>query len=100
MTALAGDEKNWRTCYAYYTCGTPMASEAGADALKGKRDAAKAKALLKDAGYNGERIVMMTPTDQPNANPQPQAVPHDLPQPATSDHLHPLNSRTLTNRPP
>ncbi len=58
MTALAGDEKNWRTCYAYYTCGTPMASEAGADALKGKRDAAKAKALLKDAGYNGERIVM------------------------------------------
>jgi peptide/nickel transport system substrate-binding protein len=36
MTALAGDEKNWKRCFSYYACGTPMASEAGAEPLKGK----------------------------------------------------------------
>ncbi len=98
MTALAGDEKNWRTCYAYYTCGTPMASEAGADALKGKRDAAKAKALLKDAGYNGERIVMMTATDQPIVNAQAQVVSEELRQAGVNVDLQAMDWGTLITR--
>jgi peptide/nickel transport system substrate-binding protein len=65
MTAVAGDKRFWRTCYSFYTCGTPMASEAGADALKGKRDLEKAKALVKAAGYNGERVVVMDASDYP-----------------------------------
>src|SRR5262252_2897618 len=43
LIAIAGDEKNGRTCYSYYTCGTPLASEIGAEALKGKRDFERAK---------------------------------------------------------
>ena len=78
MTALAGEEKNWKTCYSYYACGTAMASEAGADALKGKRDPAKAKAMLKEGGYNGERVVMMTATDQPIVNSQAQVISEEL----------------------
>jgi peptide/nickel transport system substrate-binding protein len=65
MTAVAADPKNWKTCFSYYACDTPMASETGADALKGKRDPAKAKQLLKEAGYNGEKVVVMSATDQP-----------------------------------
>jgi peptide/nickel transport system substrate-binding protein len=42
-----------------------MASEAGAEPLKGKRDLAKVKQMIKDAGYNNERIVVMSATDQP-----------------------------------
>jgi peptide/nickel transport system substrate-binding protein len=78
MTALAGDQKNWKNCYSYYTCGTPMASDAGAQALKGKRDPAKAKELIKEAGYKGERIVVMTATDQPIVNSQAQVVAEEL----------------------
>jgi peptide/nickel transport system substrate-binding protein len=40
-----------------------MASDAGADALKGERDIAKAKQLLKDAGYKGEKVVLIHATD-------------------------------------
>jgi peptide/nickel transport system substrate-binding protein len=78
MTALAGDPKNWKTCYSYFTCGTPMANEAGADILKGKRDPEKAKALIKDSGYAGERIVLLSATDQPIVNSQANVVAEEL----------------------
>ena len=32
MTALAGDPKDWKTCPSFFTCGTPMASNAGSAA--------------------------------------------------------------------
>jgi peptide/nickel transport system substrate-binding protein len=65
LLAIAGDEKNGRTCYSYFTCGTPLSSEAGAEPLKGKRDFARAKKLIQEAGYHGEKIVIVSATDQP-----------------------------------
>ena len=41
------------------------ASEVGSELLKGKRDLAKAKQLIKEAGYKGEKIVILSATDQP-----------------------------------
>jgi peptide/nickel transport system substrate-binding protein len=70
MSALAGDSKNWKTCFSYYTCGTPLSSELGADNLKGKRDLAKAKQLVQEAGYKGERVVLLSATDQPIVHSQ------------------------------
>ncbi|MFI4987284.1 MAG: ABC transporter substrate-binding protein, partial [Alphaproteobacteria bacterium] len=70
MTAVAGDPKNWRTCYSYFPCGTPLSSEAGAEMFKGPRDFDKARALVKEAGYKGERVVIMMATDQPIVNAQ------------------------------
>src|SRR6266851_751677 len=43
MTAYAGDPQNWKLCPSFFTCGTPMASDSGANALTGKRDFDKAK---------------------------------------------------------
>jgi peptide/nickel transport system substrate-binding protein len=63
MAAVAGDAKYWYTCYSFYACGGPMASNAGAEALIGKRDFGKAKELIKDAGYRGEKVVLLDPTD-------------------------------------
>ncbi|MBI3515968.1 MAG: ABC transporter substrate-binding protein [Proteobacteria bacterium] len=65
LRAVAGDQKNWKVCYSMFACGTPLASDAGAEVFKGKRDVAKAKALLKEAGYNGEKVVILSATDQP-----------------------------------
>ena len=63
MRAVAGDPEYWRTCYSFYACGTPMTSEAGAEPLKGKRDLAQARALVKEAGYHGEKIIVLDATD-------------------------------------
>ena len=68
--AIAGDEKNGKPCASYFTCGTPMASTAGSEALSGKRDVEKAKALVKESGYKGEKIVLMSATDQPMVSSQ------------------------------
>lgn len=68
--AIAGDAKNGKPCPSFFTCGTPMAGSAGSAALTGKRDVERAKALVKEAGYKGEKIVLMTATDQPIVNSQ------------------------------
>jgi peptide/nickel transport system substrate-binding protein len=66
MRAVAGDEKYWRTCAAIFICGgTPFESNAGAEILLKGPNPARAKQLIQEAGYKGERIVLMSATDQP-----------------------------------
>jgi len=65
MAAAAGDPKYWKTCAALFGCGTPFETNAGADALLNGPNPAKAKELIKEAGYQGEKIVLMSATDQP-----------------------------------
>ena len=65
MAAAAGDPKYWKTCAALFGCGTPFETNAGADALLNGPHPAKAKELIKEAGYQGEKIVLMSATDQP-----------------------------------
>jgi peptide/nickel transport system substrate-binding protein len=49
-------------CGAYFMCGSDNETKAGAIL---KPDLAKAKALLAEAGYKGERVVVLQPTDRP-----------------------------------
>ena len=42
-----------------------MASEAGLDEFMSPRHADTAKAAIKAAGYGGERVVLLVPTDNP-----------------------------------
>ncbi len=51
-------------CPAWFMCGSPLESEAGARGLQ-RVDIPRAKALLAEAGYKGERVVFMDPSDQP-----------------------------------
>ena len=64
MHAAIGDPAFWRVCWAWLMCGSPTGSETGAERL-GKPDPAAARQLLKEAGYNGEKIVLMDPTGLP-----------------------------------
>jgi peptide/nickel transport system substrate-binding protein len=72
LRTLVGDPKYWKVCPSFFTCGTPMSSDAGSEALTGKRDFEKAKELIKEAGYKGEKIVVLDAVDQPN--PHVQAI--------------------------
>ena len=65
MTAFVGDPKNWKVCPSFFTCGTPMASNVGSEALTGKRDYDAAKKLVAEAGYKGEKIILLDAVDQP-----------------------------------
>src|SRR6185437_4345922 len=70
VLGIAGSLKNGHACYSFFTCGIPLSSEVGAAPLKGKRDFDKAKELIKEAGYKGEKIVIIDATDQPIVHSQ------------------------------
>jgi peptide/nickel transport system substrate-binding protein len=70
MTAIAGDPKNWVFAPSYFTWDTPMASKTGSEALTGPRDFDKAKKLVAEAGYKGEKIVVLDAVDQPGPHEQ------------------------------
>lgn len=53
-------------CPSLYTCSSPLATDAGAEPYK-KVDVERAKELLKEAGYNGEKVVILYPTDNVNS---------------------------------
>ncbi|HEV2302655.1 MAG TPA: ABC transporter substrate-binding protein, partial [Stellaceae bacterium] len=70
MRAAAGDPKYWKTCAALFGCGTPLETKAGAEELLHAPNLARAKQLMKEAGYHGEKIVLMDATDQPPIHAQ------------------------------
>jgi peptide/nickel transport system substrate-binding protein len=49
-------------CKSMYPCGTPLASD-NVGTYTGSADPVKAKKMLEEAGYKGEPIVLMRPTD-------------------------------------
>lgn len=66
VAAVLGDQTAYATLpIGYFTAGSPMASSAGMQALTGKRDPELARKLVAEAGYKGERIILMSPSDQP-----------------------------------
>ncbi len=76
MGAVYGteDKSVWRTCYSLFPCGTPYESEDGAALLKVPHDPDRVRAALKAAGYNGERVVILNPTDFPTIGPLGQVT--------------------------
>ncbi len=70
VIGIAGDKKNGKPCYSYFTCGTPLSSEISAEPLKGKRDLVKAAQMVKESGYKGEKVVIIDATDQPIVHSQ------------------------------
>lgn len=54
-------------CPAYFLCGTPLESRAGAAGLR-EADIPRAQALLREAGYDGRKVVFLNATDSPINN--------------------------------
>jgi len=62
LQANIGDKRFYRVCKAMFTCDTPLATTAGMDGLI-EGNSAKAREMLKEAGYDGTVVVMPQPTD-------------------------------------
>jgi peptide/nickel transport system substrate-binding protein len=70
MAAISsGDEHAWRTCYAMFGCGLPGVDEVGASLMTPPRDLDAARKAVAAAGYAGEKVVILNPTDLPAVGP-------------------------------
>ena len=67
MTAAYGDGKYWRECYAYWVCGSPNGTEIGSDDFH-KPNLEKARQLMIESGYKGEKVVLIGGADVPAYN--------------------------------
>ncbi len=66
MAAAMGSETDlFSLNVGVFTPGSPLANTAGLDVLSGPRDLEKAKRLVAESGYKGERVVFVAPTDYP-----------------------------------
>jgi peptide/nickel transport system substrate-binding protein len=66
MQAVMGDDASgYNAPVGTFLPGTPSASSAGMERLGGKKSLDEVKAMLEAAGYNGEKVVLLHPTDQP-----------------------------------
>jgi peptide/nickel transport system substrate-binding protein len=62
LEAAVGDKRYWKTCKALFVCSTPYATDAGmAGQIEG--NVAKAREMLKEAGYDGSPITLLSPSD-------------------------------------
>jgi peptide/nickel transport system substrate-binding protein len=64
-SAAFGDKRWWRQCWSFFVCGSDNGTEVGSENYR-HQDLARAKALLAEAGYKGEKIVMLTTQEIPS----------------------------------
>jgi peptide/nickel transport system substrate-binding protein len=64
MTAVAGtDRQFWYDGIGLFPTGTPFANDAGIEILRSPRDYEAARQAVARVGYNGEKIVVLAPTE-------------------------------------
>ncbi len=67
VTAWVGEQQDLgKYPVGFFTGNSPMENSAGMEAFTARRDLEKARKLVAESGYQGEKIVMMAPSDQPS----------------------------------
>ncbi len=73
LTAIVGNPEYEKRCWQIFVCGTPFGTDAGVGPWASntkEQNVAKAKDLLKEGGYKGERVVVLDPADTVIAHAQ------------------------------
>ena len=97
LEVVIGDAKRYTECPAIYGCGTQNESRAGAEAFAGFNPE-KAKALLKAAGYNGQPIVQLDPTDNAVLHPAALVATQTLRRMGVAVDVQAMDFSTMTQR--
>jgi peptide/nickel transport system substrate-binding protein len=63
LDATIGDPAYYKTCKAMFICGTPLESTKAMEGGRLESNFDRAKALLREAGYDGTPVVLMQSTD-------------------------------------
>jgi len=97
MGAAIGNPRFWQICAALFVCGTPYESDVGTEAVLGQ-NLDKAKQLMKEAGYQGEKIVLMDPADIPQLHSMALVTAQLLRKAGLNVDLQSMDWSTLTSR--
>jgi peptide/nickel transport system substrate-binding protein len=98
MQAVVGDPELFRkSCLTYFMCGSENETAAGGEALL-KPDVEKAKALLKEAGYKGEPITVLLPTDRPQYQAATTVLIEQMRKAGMNLDIQSLDWSTITSR--
>jgi len=92
----ANDPTAFNGCKAMFPCGGPYGKETGKALMGG--DLAKAKAMVKESSYKGEKIVILSPADVPTIGPMGDVTFDLLKQMGLNVELAAVDWATLTNR--
>jgi peptide/nickel transport system substrate-binding protein len=71
LDAVVGNPKYYETCSAFFVCGTPLATDAGAGNLAKGGSMEEAKKALAASGYDGTPVAIMAPGDVASIKAQP-----------------------------
>ena len=97
LEANVGDAEYYTLCKSLFPCGSPLATTKGwDDKLSG--NAAKAKELLKEAGYDGTPVVMMHQTDIAGHNQLATVAKPQLEAAGFKVDLQAMDWQTLVSR--
>src|SRR4029077_2924408 len=78
LDALVGNPEYYKICGAFFVCGTPLATEEGAETLGKGSGMAEAKKALAESGYDDTPVVIMAPGDVVTLKAQPIVAPQLL----------------------
>ncbi len=98
LDALVGNPELYALCGAMFVCNTPLASDVGSETLTEGNGMEQAKALLKEAGYDGTPIVIMQPTDVGTLRTQPVVVAQAMRDAGFVVDLQAMDWQTLVGR--
>ena len=75
MRSTLGDDRSiWQECRSLFPCGTPYGVENLSELNAPPRSLDRARAALQASGYNGEKVVIINPTDFPLIGPHGQVT--------------------------
>jgi peptide/nickel transport system substrate-binding protein len=97
MKALVGDARYWRTCASLWGCGTPYESDIGYEKVV-PGNMQKARALLKEANYDGTPVVMLQATDLSTLSPQAIVMAQALRRAGFNVRLETMKWREVSQR--
>jgi len=69
MQAVAGDDRNmWKDQIGFFAPGGVMANDAGMSELSGTTSNEQSRKEMQEAGYKGEKVLLIAPSDFPTIN--------------------------------
>jgi peptide/nickel transport system substrate-binding protein len=95
LAAQVGNEKYYSECKAMFVCGSPYATDVGAPAGP---DIEKAKELLKEGGYKGEKVVILQASDIAMHGAVSPVVAQALRNIGMNVEVQPMDIQTLFTR--
>jgi peptide/nickel transport system substrate-binding protein len=96
MEAVAGNSP-WSTCYSFSVCGSLLGTEVGSEEYR-KPNIARAKALLAQAGYKGQPVVIVGTPQLPISDIMSQILAQRLREAGVNVDLQMGDWATIYNR--